>query len=106
MRHLDEVRKDINEVSEEMARLFLRRMELSREVVEYKIQHQVPIFDERREKELLDRMVETTQPGPMETYFRDFLQALMEISKDFQQNFTEECRKKPGVGEKTEDSTF
>lgn len=91
MRHLDEVRKDINEVSEEMARLFLRRMELSREVVEYKIQHEVPIFDEGRERELLDRMVETTRPGRMEPYFRDFLQALMEISKDYQRCLMEEA---------------
>lgn len=91
MRHIDQVRKDINEVSEAMAKLFLRRMDLSREVFEYKIHNGLPVFDEGREKELLERMVEGTQPGAMEPYLEDFLMALMNISKEYQSRLMEEA---------------
>ncbi|QSX07901.1 chorismate mutase [Alkalibacter rhizosphaerae] len=85
MRNLEEVRKDIDAINQEMVRLFLRRMELSEEVVRYKMEHQLPIYDKEREQAIVEAMVKTGDPGHLEAYLRDFLKALMEISKDYQQ---------------------
>lgn len=84
MRGLETVRKDIDAVNQEMVHLFLKRMKLSEEVVRYKMEHQLPIYDEDREKVILDDAVEKTRPGDMEPYVRDFLKALMDISKTYQ----------------------
>lgn len=90
MRNLEEVRQEIDTVSEEMVRSFLKRMECSREVVEYKIREGLPIFDENREQALLDEMMERCHPGAMEPFARDFLKALMEISRKYQQELMNE----------------
>lgn len=84
MRALDEVRKDIDTIDRELIQLFLKRMDLSEEVVRYKMEHQLPIYDKDREKSLLDEAVDKTKPGAMEPYVREFLKALMDISKVYQ----------------------
>lgn len=85
MRDLEDVRKDIDSIDQELIQLFLKRMDLSEEVVRYKMEHQLPIYDEDREKSVLDDAVDRTKPGAMEPYVRGFLKALMDISKVYQQ---------------------
>ena len=46
-------RQEINEVDEEMAKLFVRRMNAVSRVAAYKIAHGLPIYDEARENEVI-----------------------------------------------------
>ena len=55
MNLLDESRKKINEIDKEMARLFEERMKAVMDVLKYKKQHNLPVFDEKREIELIKR---------------------------------------------------
>ena len=55
MKNLDDIRKRINEIDKEMAKLFEERMNASSEVAEYKISHGLPIFDKTREQEVIER---------------------------------------------------
>ena len=50
---LMELRKQINEIDREMLDLFLRRMQVSSNVAEYKRQNGLPVLDAARERELL-----------------------------------------------------
>ena len=50
MDELTKARKKINEIDEQMSKLFEQRMKTSKEVAEYKIKHSLPIYDEKREK--------------------------------------------------------
>ena len=55
MKDLKDIRIKINEIDEKMAKLFEERMNASKEVASYKISHGMPIFDENREKELIEK---------------------------------------------------
>ena len=55
MDKLQEARKIISQVDEEMAALFVRRMEAAVQVAEYKKERGLPIFDGAREKEILEK---------------------------------------------------
>ena len=52
---LNQARKIINEVDEEMAKLFVRRMQAAEMVAEYKKQNGMPILDSVREEEVVQR---------------------------------------------------
>ena len=55
MSELDNARKKINEIDEQMAKLYEERMKCSYKVAEYKIQNALPILDANREKEVIER---------------------------------------------------
>ena len=52
---LDEIRRTIDEIDQEMAILFLKRMEAVSEVAAYKKEHRQAVSDLKREQELLKK---------------------------------------------------
>ena len=53
MRDLQEIRQDIDRVDGDLVKLFQERMELCREVAEYKIDTKKRVLDPKREAEKL-----------------------------------------------------
>ena len=53
---LSEIRQEIDRIDGQMMELLCRRMDCSRQVAEYKTQHQLPVFSEERERQILDRV--------------------------------------------------
>ena len=84
MNSLDEARLKINEIDKEMARLFEERMKAVLEVLKYKKEHNLPVFDEKRELELVERNIGLLQDKSLEEYYLIFFKALLESSKKFQ----------------------
>ena len=56
MTDLSKIREQINNIDEQIIELWKERMALSLSVAEYKKENNLPILDEQREKELLDRI--------------------------------------------------
>ena len=52
---LNDIRKQINDVDEQMANLFEKRMNLAKQVAEYKIENSLPIEDKVREALLIEK---------------------------------------------------
>ena len=84
MNSLDEVRKKINEMDKEMARLFEERMKAVLEVLKYKKEHKLPVFDEKRELELIERNISLLQDESLKEYYLIFFNALLLSSKKYQ----------------------
>ncbi len=55
---LQEIRTQIDQVDDELVRLYGKRMELTREVGRYKREHGIPVLDTERERNLLNRVGE------------------------------------------------
>ena len=55
---LQEIRSQIDQVDDELVRLYSKRMELTREVGRYKREHGIPVLDTERERNLLNRVGE------------------------------------------------
>ena len=84
MNLLDEARLKINEIDKEMARLFEERMKAVLEVLKYKKEHNLPVFDEKREIELIERNISLLHDESLKEYYLIFFRALLESSKKYQ----------------------
>ena len=81
---LAELRYEISEVDKDMLTLFLRRMEASRLIGLYKREHELPILDQRREKELIQRQKLLLNNEQIWPFYRNFLKEVMQISREYQ----------------------
>lgn len=84
MSEIDVARKDIEKIDKEIAGLFEERMKAVSVIGEYKRKNGLPVLDEKREKELVDRNVGFLTNPDMEAYYRDFCRSIMSISKRYQ----------------------
>ncbi len=86
MKDLSVIREKINEIDNKIVELWKERMEFSLEIAEYKKENNLPIFDEKREKELLDRIGDMAGTG-LDQYCRELYEKIMKISRDYQQDY-------------------
>lgn len=89
MSKLDETRKTINKIDEQMAQLFESRMKAAEEVAKYKVEHALPIFDATREAELIEKNSKYIKDDTIREYYINFLQSTMNISKKYQSRLIE-----------------
>ena len=80
---LNEIRKEINRVDDQLVKLFVERMELASQVAAYKREHKMPIFVPAREREILKKVAE--QAGPeFGSYTRLLYATIMDLSRAHQ----------------------
>lgn len=84
MRDLNEIRKEINEIDEQLVKLFVQRMDCAKDVGEYKKANGIAVLNEQREKEILDRVA--AQGGEYGVYTRNLFVDIMEMSRAIQQD--------------------
>ena len=89
MNLLEKARLTINEVDEEMAKLFEKRMRAVELVAEHKKQHGLPILDKEREAFVIKKNSELVEDKTLREYFVKFLEGNMEISKSYQLRISE-----------------
>ena len=80
---LNELRNEINQIDDEILRLFLRRMEVAGQVADYKRENNLPIYQPQREREILKTVAEKAG-DEMGGYARVLFSMLMELSKSAQ----------------------
>ena len=80
MKELEDIRKEINEIDENMRELFVRRLAVSAEVAEAKRASGTPILNPAREREILTRVAKEVGPD-MENEARLFFTTLFSISR-------------------------
>lgn len=80
---LNELRKEIDRVDDELVRLFVQRMEVSAQIADYKKDHGIPIFVPTREAEKL-RDVAQKAGSDMEVYTKVLYSMLFELSRGYQ----------------------
>lgn len=80
---LEDYRGRIDTVDEKLIALFTERMELSRDIAEYKKENGLPVRDASREEEKL-RSVAEQSPAELREYTRRLYTLLFELSRDYQ----------------------
>lgn len=60
---LQELRNEINDIDSQLQELFNKRMQISFKVAEYKIANNMPVFQSKRENEILDHVTESSPKG-------------------------------------------
>ena len=79
---LSEIRTKIDAVDDQLLSLFLERMALSEEVAAYKNEHNLPILNKQRERDILAKVTEKS--GEKERYAYHLFSTLFELARSRQ----------------------
>ena len=80
---LTQLRSQIDEIDDEIVKLFCRRMDVAAQVADYKKANHLPIFMPGREREKLQDVAEKAGPE-MAAYTRTLYSMLFELSRSYQ----------------------
>ena len=80
---LNDYRKEIDEIDEQLLALFLRRMEVAGKIAEYKKANGLRVLDARREREKLRGIMDKT-PEEMREYAASLYSLIFELSRSRQ----------------------
>lgn len=80
---INDLRKDIDSIDREISELLERRMETAAKIGEYKRENNLPVYDAKRESELLDK-VEGYTKDELSSYTRVVYQTIMDTSRSYQ----------------------
>ena len=86
---LKEARAIINEVDSQMAELFVKRMRAVETVYEHKKELGLPILDEKRETEVIEKNSALVEDAVLKGYYIDYLKNLMSVSRAYQYRMQE-----------------
>lgn len=86
---LTESRKAIESIDEQMAILFVQRMEAVREIAAYKFERDLPVEDRQQEERILQRQGSLIEDDELRSFYMQFLQSTMDVSKRWQHRLIE-----------------
>lgn len=82
MENINEARLLLNGIDEDMKELFIKRMNIVKEIALYKEKNKLPIFDEKRESEMKERL--SKDLIELKIYYLEFLDSILSQSKKYQ----------------------
>jgi len=80
---LKELRNEIDHIDEQLLCLFLKRMEISSQVADYKLAHDLPVFVPEREQAILRTIAEKAGPD-LAKYSAELYTTIFRVSRDYQ----------------------
>lgn len=88
---LKECRAEIDKINDEMLELFVKRMQISKSVAEYKEKNGIPILNRAREREILGEMTGKVDEK-YESYVKTFYSVIMDLSRSYQSSVIDGSR--------------
>ena len=92
MRDLNEIRMDIDGIDRQIVALYEQRMDLTKQVAEYKIANNKPVLDAEREKAKLDKVRSLVENAEYAEGAAALFEAIMDISKAQQQSLIDQVK--------------
>jgi len=77
------LRENINSIDDSLIKLLSERMEISKNIAQYKKDNALPVYDSAREQEILNRICDLS-PGELEGYMRVTFNTLFQVSRSYQ----------------------
>ena len=82
---LDQIRKDIDQIDQELVALLEKRMVCVGQIIEYKEQQGLPVLDQRREREVLEKVGSLVTDEQYRATIQAQFHDLMARSRDYQE---------------------
>ena len=89
MNVLEKNRIVINEVDDELVRLFEKRMHAVKEILEYKRENGLPVLDAGREARNIEVNSQKVQDEALKEYFITWYKETMAVSRRYQEDMLE-----------------
>ena len=87
MKDLKTCREEIDAIDQQIIALFEQRMNVAKDVITYKLAHDMEIFQSAREQEVIEKNVNRIRNEELKGYAKTFIQDMMNISKTYQATF-------------------
>lgn len=81
---LEEYRTQLDEIDQELCKLFEKRMHIVKSIAQYKQEHSLPIEDLSREQAMLEKNTTYLNDVSLKKYYEDWLTQTIRISKQYQ----------------------
>ena len=94
MSKLDEARSKIDDIDSKIIELFEERMNVVKDVINYKIENNIPVLDSNREAVMLEKNLNKIQNNEYKKYYYSVLQGYLKASKDMQKDILDNHSKK------------
>ena len=90
MNKLEESRIKIDEIDSKIIELFEERMTTVIDVINYKIENNIPVLDANRESIMLEKNLNKIKNEKYKKYYKDVLLGFLKASKDMQKDILED----------------
>ena len=77
-------RNQIDEIDTQIRQLFIKRMNLVKEIAEYKMAHDIAVYDSTRELEVIAKNIESLEEKTYQPYYQSVIEEMMKVSKEYQ----------------------
>lgn len=84
MKDLDTLRVEIDAIDKDITRLFEQRMNVAKEIGEYKKAHDLPVLNSSREQVVIEKNIARLENEDLGPYLNDFYTQLMRVSREYQ----------------------
>jgi len=82
---MEDLRNRIDIIDQSIQNLFLERMQVVKQIALYKKENNLPIFDEKREKEIIENSVNEIDNLELKDLYEEFYKEIINISKKYQE---------------------
>ena len=86
MKKLEICRDLIDSIDSQIIELYEKRMEVVKDVIEYKIENDLPIYDQNRESLMLEKNLSKIKNEEYKKYYSDVLNGFLKASKEYQKD--------------------
>lgn len=84
--NLNVFREAIDAIDNELMDILIRRMELSKQIAQYKNENNLPTRDRKRELEMIEKRTGSIDDPVVKEALSDVLEAILKASRDVQDN--------------------
>ena len=84
MNNLDKHRKEIDKIDDSIIELLEQRFNLVVEIGQYKKEHNLPIYDSKREEELINNLLNKIDNNELKENYKKIIQLILIESKNQQ----------------------
>ncbi|HES4983603.1 TPA: chorismate mutase [Streptococcus pyogenes] len=81
---LEEIRQEINSIDHHLVALLEKRMALVEQVTAYKLANHLPVLDQARENQILDRVSYLVKDQAFEPAIHETFKTIMSLSRQYQ----------------------
>ena len=86
MEKLEIYRDLIDSIDNQIIELYVKRMEIVKEITRLKIDNNLPVLDQNREKIMLEKNLEKIKDDEFKKYYKSVLEGFLKASKEMQKD--------------------
>ena len=86
MKDINETREKINVIDKEMTKLFCERMNLCKDIAEFKKANSMPVHNASREEAVINNNLKLVEDENLRPYYINYIKSFLNISKEYQRS--------------------